>query len=150
MGRIEDELVMPGAEPRSMALLNLLFSANKLRQDDVARLAPYGISPQQYNILRILRGARPERMQMNAVKQRMLDRAPNATRLADKLIAKGLVVRERSSSDRRVIHMSIGQAGLDLLEQIETRTGSVLENWAHRLSEEEAKDLNALLDKLRG
>lgn len=132
------------------ALLNVLFTANWVRHMDIARLAPYGLSPQQYNILRILRGAEPERMQMNAVKERMLDRAPNATRLSDKLIAKGLVLRERCDRDRRVVYMRISAAGLALLERIGSETDAVLARISGRITAAEAKGLNLALDKLRG
>ncbi len=132
------------------ALLNVLFTANWVRHLDVARLAPYGLSPQQYNILRILRGALPDRMAMNAVKERMLDRAPNATRLSDKLIAKGLVLRERCDQDRRVVYVRISATGLALLERIGQETDAVLARISERISEEEARTLNSALDKLRG
>src|SRR5690606_34215146 len=104
---------------------------------------------QQYNILRILRGAKG-RMNMQNVKERMIDRAPNATRLADKLIAKGLVQRERCEEDRRVVYVRISQAGLDLLAKIDVEMADRTTENLHRLSEADAAALNRILDHWRG
>jgi MarR family transcriptional regulator, 2-MHQ and catechol-resistance regulon repressor len=150
MPRIEDELVMRFQDERQKALLNVLFTANWFRNIDTARLAPYGLSPQQFNILRILRGAKPGRMSMNEVKGRMLDRAPNATRLSDKLIAKGLILRERCDEDRRVVYMRISEKGLELLARIDGEAEAAITRLAEKLSESEARALNTALDKLRG
>lgn len=150
MPRIEDELVMAFPEERQKALLNILFTANWIRQIDVARLLPYSISPQQYNILRILRGVHPERVRMNDVKARMLDRSPNATRLSDKLIAKGLVERERCAVDRRVVFMRITDPGLALLERVDRETEKSFEFIRTRLSPTDAEQINLALDKIRG
>ncbi|HEY0978127.1 MAG TPA: MarR family transcriptional regulator [Flavobacteriales bacterium] len=149
MRGIAEELVMQFKDERQKALLNLIFTANWFRHLDTTRLLPYGLSPQQYNILRILKGALPGRMSMNEVKDRMLDRSPNATRLADKLISKGLVDRTRCEQDRRVVYMSIARSGLDLLGRIEQATEGLMQELSMKLTEEEAHSLNIALDKLR-
>lgn len=149
MARIEEELVMQFKSEQQKALLNILFTANWLKHQDALRLAPFGLSAQQYNILRILRGAKGKRMSMHQVLDRMLDRAPNATRLADKLIAKGLVVRERCEEDRRVVYISISERGLDLLASIDNCPDQVLRDLAERLSPAEAEAINRGLDKMR-
>ncbi|MFN3875159.1 MAG: MarR family winged helix-turn-helix transcriptional regulator [Flavobacteriales bacterium] len=141
MPGIEEELRSRFISEQQKAMLNLLFTANWLRAREVSRFKPYGISPQQYNILRILRGAKG-RMRAQSVKERMIDRAPNATRLADKLIAKGLVRRERSAEDRRVIHIRITLKGLALLQRIERESGAELDRLLGRISEAEARALN--------
>ena len=115
---IAEELKSKFESEQQKAMLNVLFTANWFKSQQVGLFKPFGISPEQYNILRILRGAKG-RMNMHSVKQRMLDRAPNATRLTDKLIAKQLVSRERCEEDRRVVHVQITEAGLDLLERID-------------------------------
>ncbi len=130
-------------------LLNLLFTSNWLKHRDSERLKPYGLSPQQYNILRILRGAKGKRMCMHEVLERMLDRAPNATRLTDKLIAKELVLRERCEQDRRVVHLLISEKGNALLATIDNATEELVAKVARRLSTAEAKAMNQSLDKLR-
>lgn len=129
--------------------LNLLFTANWLRHMDIERLRPYGLSPQQFNILRILRGAKGKRMSMGSILERMLDRAPNATRLTDKLIAKGLVVRERCEEDRRVVYLSISTKGQELINSMDDETERMIALVAQKLTKEEAETVNAVLDKLR-
>mgnify|MGYP001556421875 CR=1 FL=1 len=136
-------------DERQKLLLNLLFTANWFKAQDVARLAPFGISPQQYNILRILRGSKGRKMCMYEVLARMLDRAPNATRLTDKLIAKGLVLRDRSEDDRRVVHLLISEKGKELLAAIDRSTAEVFEDVARKLTAAEAATMNQLLDKVR-
>ena len=131
-------------------VLNLLFTSNWLKQLDTERLAPFAISPQQYNILRILRGAKGKLMCMHEITARMLDRAPNATRLTDKLCAKKLVERERSEDDRRVVYLRISPAGNALLDTIHKHADEKLFNVARKLSAAEAKQMNSALDKLRG
>ena len=78
---------------------------------------PFGISPQQFNILRILRGA-GEAIKVQTIKERMLERAPNATRLMDKLCDKQLIRRLPCPDDRRVVHIEITTKGLTLLNEI--------------------------------
>jgi DNA-binding MarR family transcriptional regulator len=149
MARIEEELVMDFKDERQKMLLNLLFTANWLKARDVARLMPFGISPQQYNILRILRGAKGKKMCMHEVLARMLDRAPNATRLTDKLIAKGLVLRDRSEEDRRVVHLLISGKGKELLTTIDRNTAEIFDDMARKLTAAEAGSVNHCLDKVR-
>lgn len=130
-------------------VLNLIFTSNWLKHRDAERLRPFGLSAQQYNILRILRGAKGRKMCMHEVLERMLDRAPNATRLTDKLIAKGLVTRERCEEDRRVVHLYISAKGMELLNEVDALPEGDLDVLARKLSEAEATSMNAGLDKLR-
>jgi DNA-binding MarR family transcriptional regulator len=149
MAGIGKELAMEFKNEHQKLLLNLIFTSNWLKHLDGARLKPYGLSPQQYNILRILRGAKGKKMCMHEVLERMLDRAPNTTRLTDKLITKGLVLRERCENDRRVVHLLISPAGMELLEKIDQHTMKEFESVAWKLSEREATAMNLGLDKLR-
>lgn len=130
-------------------LLNLIFTSNWLKHMEAERLRPSGLSPQQYNILRILRGADGRKMSMHDVLQRMLDRAPNATRLTDKLIAKGLVLRERCEDDRRVVHLLISAKGRELVNSLDQSAERTVELVAQKLTIAEAKAMNRQLDKLR-
>ncbi|HMN06652.1 MAG TPA: MarR family transcriptional regulator [Flavobacteriales bacterium] len=149
MVKIEKELNMNFRNEHQKLFLNLLFTANWLRHMDIERLRPYGLSPQQFNILRILRGAKGKRMSMGSILERMLDRAPNATRLTDKLIAKGLVVRERCEEDRRVVYLSISTKGQELINSMDDETERMIALVAQKLTKEEAETVNAVLDKLR-
>ena len=149
MVRIEEELVSSFKSEQQKAMLNILFTANWLRNRQVEFFKPFGLSPQQYNILRILRGAQGERRSMQQVKQRMIDRAPNATRLTDKLIAKGLVERERCEEDRRVVYLRIARNGLELLSRIDRKYANEERSLRSWLSDDEARALNEFLDRMR-
>ncbi|MBK8500276.1 MAG: MarR family transcriptional regulator [Flavobacteriales bacterium] len=149
MPGIDKELQSRFESEQQKAMLNLMFTANWIRAQQMAFFKPYGISPQQYNILRILRGAR-DRMKMQDVKGRMIDRAPNATRLADKLIAKGLVERERCEEDRRVIYARISAKGLELLARIDQVNRDSGQPFLSGLDESDAAALNRILDRWRG
>lgn len=130
-------------------MLNVLFTANWFKNQQVHLFKPFGISPQQYNILRILRGAKGK-MNMHSVKDRMVDRAPNATRLTDKLIAKQLVVRERCEADRRVVYVSISEKGLELLAALDELSRSETKRTMAKLVQTDAVELNRILDTIRG
>jgi MarR family transcriptional regulator, 2-MHQ and catechol-resistance regulon repressor len=149
MAGLDEELRSTFESEQQKAMLNIMFTANWLRNSQVGLFKPYGISPQQYNILRILRGAKG-RMNMHNVKQRMIDRAPNATRLTDKLIAKGLVERERCEEDRRVVYVRISSKGLELLEQIDRHHRVEMKRQMQHLKDADAVELNRMLDMIRG
>ena len=108
-------------------------------------LKPFKISVQQYNILRILRGAK-EAITVNAVKDRMIEKSPNITRLMDKLCDKDLIERTRCETDRRVVYIKITVKGLVLLEKASLENANYGMN---NISIDEAKILNNLLDKIR-
>ncbi|MBP7408973.1 MAG: MarR family transcriptional regulator [Flavobacteriales bacterium] len=149
MPGIDKELQSRFESEQQKAMLNVLFTANWFKTVQTASFRPFGISPQQYNILRILRGAK-DRMRMQDVKGRMIDRAPNATRLTDKLIAKGLVIRERCEEDRRVIFARISQNGLELLDRIHAHNLAEAQASLSGLNEADALALNRILDQWRG
>ncbi|MEZ4806357.1 MAG: MarR family transcriptional regulator [Flavobacteriales bacterium] len=149
MPGIDEELKSRFESEQHKALLNVMFTANWLRARQVEIFKPYGISPQQYNILRILRGAKG-RMNMHTVKSRMIDRAPNATRLTDKLISKGLVQRIRCEEDRRVVYVSITDDGMDLLARIDSANKAEMQEAARRLTKADATEMNRILDAWRG
>ena len=101
------------------AVLGILRAADVLRRRGAALLDPYGITPQQFNVLRILRGARPDGLCTLTIAERMIEQAPGITRLIDRLEAKQLVVRVRSSEDRRQVWCRITFAGLRLLARLD-------------------------------
>ncbi|HMQ74886.1 MAG TPA: MarR family transcriptional regulator [Flavobacteriales bacterium] len=149
MPALEDELKSRFESDQQKALLNIMFTANWFKGGHAPLLAAHDLSLQQYNILRILRGAK-SRMNMHQVKCRMLDRSPNATRLTDKLIHKGLVERVRCEEDRRVVYVSITAKGLELLHEVDQALRPVLAEKHARLTKEDARTLNRILDHLRG
>ncbi|EAQ41940.1 MarR family winged helix-turn-helix transcriptional regulator [Polaribacter sp. MED152] len=145
MGDISKDIKSAFKSNKLKALINIKYTSNWLNSQENEFFKPYGISPQQYNILRILRGAKAK-MKVQIVKDRMIERAPNATRLMDKLCDKNLIERERCDSDRRVVYVKITQQGLALLTTIdENKNLSFLD----KLSDEEAETLSNLLDKIR-
>lgn len=145
MGDLSKELDSKFPNEKVKALLNIKYTAGWLDQIGNEIMKPYKISEQQYNILRILRGA-AKAIPVNVVKERMIQKSPNATRLMDKLSEKGFIERTRCENDRRVVFIKITKKGLFLLEKINmTKFDDVL----NALTDQEAKTLNALLDKIR-
>ncbi len=145
MGDLGDDIKSKFSNQRVKALLNILYTANWIRSHQNEFFKPYGISPQQYNILRILKGA-GEPVMVQWIKDRMIERAPNATRLMDKLCAKELIKRIPCEDDRRVVYIDITESGEKLLES----AGQSMDlNFLDNLTEEEARQLSDLLDKIR-
>ncbi len=130
-------------------LINILFTGNWLSAKHALNLKPYGISSQQFNLLRILRGQHPKPASVNLLIDRMLDKNSNASRLVEKLRLKKLVERTICPEDRRAVNVMITQKGLDLLAELDKHELTFLKELKN-LSEKEAETINLLLDKLRG
>ncbi len=130
-------------------LINILFTSGWLSSKHSCNLKPFGISSQQFNLLRILRGQHPKPATVNLLIERMLDKNSNASRLVEKLRIKKLVERAVCPEDRRAVNVVITQKGLDLLEELDKQEGLFLKDLKN-ISENEAEQLNFLLDKLRG
>ncbi|AUC81273.1 MarR family winged helix-turn-helix transcriptional regulator [Lacinutrix sp. Bg11-31] len=145
MGDISKEIESTFPSNDLKAYINILYTASWVNGKQLEFFKPYNISPQQYNILRILRGAK-EPISVQTVKNRMVQRSPNVTRLMDKLCAKELIDRIPSKHDRRVVNIIIIKNGLKLLAKIDDKWDPKL---LKNLSEEEAGQLSDLLDKIR-
>ena len=145
MGDISKDINSKFVNDKVKALINIKYTANWLSSKENEFFKPYGISPQQFNILRILRGAKV-RIKVQIVKDRMIERAPNATRLMDKLCDKNFIERERCEKDRRVVYVKITNKGLELLATIDEHQKTP---FLDKLSDEDAVVLSDLLDKLR-
>ena len=130
------------------AAINVLYTGNWLYTLNAASLKKFGITPEQFNVLRILRGAHPKTMMLAEITHRMLDKSSNCTRLVEKLRQKNLVNREICEDNRRQVDISITDKGLQLLKKIDADTPLWSESM-ERLSKTEAKELNRILDKLR-
>lgn len=109
------------------AYVALLRAADALTHAPAALLKEHGLTPAQYNVLRILRGAGADGLRCGDVGARMIQREPDITRLLDRLERRGLTTRTRAQDDRRVVHVTISGTGLDLLARLD---GPILE--AHR------------------
>ncbi len=145
--KIEDELKAVFKTPQQKAVVNLRHTSNFLSYYQNNFMAKYDISMPQFNILRILRGAK-EPLNVHTVKDRMIEKSPNTTRLMDKLIDKELIERIRCEEDRRVVYVNITESGLDLLSKIDDELDQT-SLFPSSLTEEEANTLSDLLDKLR-
>jgi DNA-binding MarR family transcriptional regulator len=115
----------------------------------VQQLKPYGISPQQFNVLRILRGARPNPIRLADITERMVDKNSNATRLVEKLRQKDFLKRDICKDNRRQVDIQITDKGLNLLAELDKQSDSWLKHF-QGLSKSEAQELNRLLDLMRG
>ncbi|MES2593512.1 MAG: MarR family transcriptional regulator [Bacteroidota bacterium] len=129
-------------------LINILFTSGWLASKHACNLKPYGISTQQFNILRILRGQHPKPATVNLLIDRMLDKNSNASRLVEKLRLKKLVERAICPEDRRAVNVVITQKGLELLVQLDGQEENFIEE-LKKLTEEEAYQMNMMLDKIR-
>ena len=145
MGDIGKDIQSTFPNEHVKALINIKYTANWLDTIGNEMLKPSKITVQQYNILRILRGA-GKAITVNSVKERMIQKSPNSTRLMDKLCDKGLIERKRCENDRRVVYVEITKGGLETIEKIPIER---FDAYMYKISEEEAKMLNTILDKLR-
>lgn len=147
MKTIDEEINTNLKSPQQRAMVNIRYTSNYLGNFQNKFMGNYDLSMAQFNILRILRGAK-EAINVNTVKDRMIEKSPNTTRLMDKLLDKKLIERERCEDDRRVVYVKISEDGLKLLAKIdeEMKGSSLIPNI---LTDEEASTLSNLLDKLR-
>ena len=104
---------------------------------------------QQYNILRILRGQYPKVININAIKERMLDKMSDVSRIADRLAKQQLILKQPNMIDKRNADITISEKGLDLLKKIDTDINE-LQSLMHHLSLEEIMQFNKLIDKVLG
>ncbi len=131
------------------ASVNVLYTASFLSQQTAAALKPFRLTVQQFNILRILRGRGQEPTTIKELTARMLDKMSNASRLVDKLVDKGLVIRNTCAEDRRRVDVIISKTGLDILREASEAVERNFDQHVQSLSEQEASLLSDLLDKLR-
>jgi DNA-binding MarR family transcriptional regulator len=129
-------------------MVNILYTGNWAYNLNKRFLRKFTLSPEQYNVLRILRGQHPHPSSVALLNERMLDRMSNVSRLVEKLRIKNLLERKECDSDRRQVDIMITDAGLQLLNEIDSQIG-MMENNFKTISLEEAQTINELLDKIR-
>lgn len=129
------------------AMINLIFTHNWMMERMKLFFEQADLTPQQFNIMRILRGA-GQPLSTLQIRQRMLDKMSDTSRIVDRLIKKGLAKKVVCKSDRRLVDVSITEKGLKLLEKLDD-TQDDLDSIINNLSEPDAKQLNKLLDKIR-
>lgn len=135
--------------PAQKLAVNLIYTSNWLNYYYEALFKPTGLTTQQYNVLRILRGQYPKPSNLKLIRERMLDRMSDASRIVTKLKQKGLIERRENKNDRRNLSILITNRGLQLLQSLDYIDNDVKKHF-NKLNEAEQQQLNNLLDRLRG
>ena len=147
--KIEDEIKGRFRNEYHKGLINLTYTSKQLSYAFYQSLKAHGLTEQQYNVLRILRGFRSEApLTINFIKERMLDKDSDVSRIVDRLFEKNYVSRIENPNDRRQKSIEIKEKGLELLDKMyhcEMKADTLLSN----LTLEEVSELNRLLDKIR-
>jgi len=147
--KIEDEIQQSTfRNAYQKAVINLLFTSGWMTNKQQEFFKPYGITGQQFNILRILKGQHPKSISATAIKARMLDKNSDVSRLLDRLVAKQWIEKKACPSDKRAADIIITDAGLELLATLSKKQKEV--DGILQLTEAEAIQLSNLLDKARG
>jgi DNA-binding MarR family transcriptional regulator len=147
MGIKEDIKQSKFESNKVMAMVNVYYTSNWLRDKGLPIFKKHGILSQHYNILRILRGKYPETASPGEIKEVMLDGGRDLTRLVDKLVKLGYVSRQLCEHNRRKMEIVINQNGLDIIDKISAESSVVYDDL--NLTEDEAEQLSNLLDKFR-
>lgn len=131
------------------AVISITYTANFLGLQFMNILKPYGITPEQFNVLRILRGQFPSPSTVNLIIDRMLNKSSNASRLVEKLRLKALVERVECPEDRRAVNILITKKGLELLERLDKEEEQWVDTLKSKISKKEAEMLIEILNKIR-
>ncbi|MEL1243143.1 MarR family transcriptional regulator [Flavobacterium sp. DGU11] len=131
-------------------ILNIMYTQNLLAESFNEILKPYDLSPEQFNVLRILRGQKGKPANMCVIQERMIAKTSNTTRLVDKLLLKDLVTREVCNENRRKMDISITEKGLHLLTDLDPKVNDHEAAYANNLDPTELETINLLLEKYRG
>jgi len=130
-------------------LLNIIHTRNVISDTFLEMIKPYGISEEQFNVLRILKGQKGNPINMSTIQERMLSKNSNTTRLIDKLLIKDLVTRNVNPKNRRKVEITITNKGLELLTLLNPQVIIHHDHFFRHLTPEEQKQLKALLEKIR-
>lgn len=131
------------------AFVNIFFTSNWLEQHQKGFLEPFDITLQQYNVLRILRGRHPQPLSTSGIRERMLDKMSDVSRIVQRLKIKGWVQIHRCKKDKRLVDIIISTNGLELLDAIDEHRDKFAGEDEWGITEQEANLLNELLDKIR-
>lgn len=147
--KIEDEIKQQKfISSYQKAVINLIFTSNWLINQQQHYFKPFGITGQQFNVLRILKGQYPNSISAKEIKSRMLDQHSDISRLLDRLIAKNLIEKKSCPKDKRATDVFITEVGLKLLKEISRKQKDI--DQVLTLTDSEAEQLSDLLDKGRG
>lgn len=131
------------------AIINLVYTGNWLRDEQIRLLKPFDILPQHFNVLRIIRGKHPAPVSPGEIKEVLLDKANDLTRLLDKMEKKGWVKRGLCPTNRRKMDVTITSKGLKFIEETSASIDSFTNSLKGRISDKEAETISKLLDKIR-
>lgn len=134
---------------RQKAMINLLYTYGWVIEKIKAFLAQEDITHQQFNILRILRGSHPQPLSTLQIRERMLDKMSDTSRIVDRLVTKQLVKKRICEQDKRLVDVTITEKGQKLLSELDAQDDH-MQNIMANLTDKEAETLSTLLDKLRG
>lgn len=149
MKTIEEEIQQKKFKsPHQKAVINLIYTANWLQNKHLGFFKNFGITGQQFNILRVLKGQHPQSISATAIKTRLLDQNSDVSRLLDRLAGKNLIEKKTCPKDKRASDVFITSQGMELLKEIEKKQKEI--DNVLSLSAEEATQLSDLLDKSRG
>jgi len=130
-------------------MINVIYTSNLFSLISTRLFKPFDLSPEQYNVLRILRGQKGQSISLLEIEHRMLDKSSNVSRLLDKLSVKSFIKRDSSKEDRRKIEITISNTGLQVLHQIDLLLDDLYSQLKSIISHDEAKLANSILDKSR-
>lgn len=147
MGLSEDIQQKNFKSMRQKAAINIFFTNNWLSERNRSFFAEENLTTQQYNVLRILRGSHPDPLSTLKIRERMLDKMSDTSRIVDRLVIKTLVEKTTCISDKRLVDISITEKGLQLLGKMDQKDS--IEVHLKGLTETEAETLSKLLDKVR-
>ena len=135
--------------PAKKIVLNIMYTQNVLAETFNEILKQNDLSPEQFNVLRILRGQKGKPANMCTIQERMIARTSNTTPLVDKLLLKGYVTREICPNNRRMMEVLITEKGLEALKMLDPDVDKYEQRFADNLSADELEKLNTLLEKYR-
>ena len=148
--KIEELLKTKDAmSPSKKLVLNIIVTANHISDKVQEAIKPFGISSQQFNVLRILRGQKGKPANLSTIQERMVSKMSNTTRLVDKLVEKSYCERIVCPTNRRKIEIRITSTGLELLEELDPIIENVETSFSEKLDEKEIESLNIKLNELR-
>jgi DNA-binding MarR family transcriptional regulator len=145
---LENDIRQKFRSESQKAFLNILYTSYFLQDKMNTLFKEYDITRQQYNVLRILRGQHPGHASVNLIRERMLDKMSDASRIVERLRLKELVVRKNAEKDKRSVEVTITDAGLKLLSEMQQSVDR-FESLLNNLTTDETRQLNTLLDKVR-
>lgn len=148
--KLEEEIKQKSfKDMHEKAVLNIIVTGNRINETITRFMKEFKITPQQYNVLRILKGQYPKPATVNLIAGRMLDKMSNASRIVDKLLEKKLVDRKTCSEDRRAVDVVLTKKGIEFLEKVTLNLYKLYDEKFRTLNNEETEQLNTLLDKFR-